>query len=191
MLFDYCPAGLEIAGTIRIKSTGLMVAVGSGRPETAEFVEKLLDVLTPSDLEMTDKDGRTALGIAAMVGNMKAAELLVLKNPNLPNISSGYAAGFPIHCAAEYGHKKLLLYLLKVTTNKAYLNPFGRYGYGKKLLSDILKAEFYDVAVFLMIKHEGVSQWGATNGLNLLAENPSAFSYGREATFLNWFIEKC
>ncbi|KAL9688385.1 hypothetical protein QQ045_032806 [Rhodiola kirilowii] len=174
----------------RKSETALMVAVGNGS-KTAKFVEKLLNISTPSDLEMTDKDGRTALGIAAMVGNMEAAKLLVQKNPSLPNISSGCAAGFPIHCAAEYGHKNLLLYLLDVTTTRAYLNPFGRYCYGKKLISDALKAEFYDVATKLMEYHVGDLTWGVIKGLNLLAENPSAFSYGREANFLKWFVEKC
>ncbi|KAL9689133.1 hypothetical protein QQ045_033565 [Rhodiola kirilowii] len=188
-LYDW-RGGLERASRKGILSDALMVAVGSG-PKTAKFVKELVNILTPPDLEMTDNDGRTALGIAAMVGNLKAAKLLVQKNPSLPNISSGCAAGFPIHYAAEYGHKKLLLFLLEVTTTKAYLNPFGRYGYGKKLLSDILKAEFYDVALILMARHERVQVWGAINGINLLAENPSAFSYGREANFPKWFVKKC
>ncbi|KAL9688062.1 hypothetical protein QQ045_032475 [Rhodiola kirilowii] len=180
---------LKTAKIRRDSETALHVAVGCG-PRTIKFVEELLNILTPSDLELTNMDGHTALGIAAKVGNLEAAKLLVLKNPNLPNISSEGYTGFPIHCAAEYGHKKLLLYLLEVTTNKAYLNP-DDHDYGKKFFYDIMKVEFYDVARLVIERDRSVSIWGASKGLNLLAENPSSFSFGRDTKFLKRFVEKC
>ncbi|CAM8914850.1 unnamed protein product [Rhodiola kirilowii] len=181
---------LKTAKIRRDSETALHVAVGCG-PITIKFVEEFLNILTTSDLELTNMDGHTALGIAAKVGNLEAARLLVLKNPNLPNISSEGYTGFPIHCAAEYGHKKLLLFLLEVTTNKAYLIPGDHKYDGKKFFYDIMKAEFYDVALSVIKRDRNVSIWGASKGLNLLAESPSSFSFGRDTKFLKRFVEKC
>ncbi|XP_022752204.1 uncharacterized protein LOC111300879 [Durio zibethinus] len=62
--------------------TALHLAVGTGRSN--HFVQKTLDCMQPSDLALQDDNGETALTIAATVGNLEAAKLLVNKNPDLP-----------------------------------------------------------------------------------------------------------
>ncbi|XP_021727660.1 uncharacterized protein LOC110694800 [Chenopodium quinoa] len=55
--------------------TALHIAVGTGKD--LEFVEKLIRRMSPEDLALTDQNGETALSVAAVVGNIRAAKLLV------------------------------------------------------------------------------------------------------------------
>lgn len=118
--------------------TALHIAVSTGK--NLDFVEKLVRRMSPEELALTDQNGETALSMAAIVGNTEAAELLVSKNPDLPNIAS--KSGFPLHWAAQYGQKPMLLYLLDITRKDMDPSPFSGES-GVKLLISIITAEFY------------------------------------------------
>uniref|UniRef100_A0A803KWQ4 PGG domain-containing protein n=1 Tax=Chenopodium quinoa TaxID=63459 RepID=A0A803KWQ4_CHEQI len=109
---DEDPEALMAKITIE-SETALHIAVGTGKH--LEFVEKLIRRMSPEDLALTDQNGDTPLSVAAAVGNDQAAKLLVSKNPELPNISG--KSGLPLHRAAQYGHEKMISYLLEVTRN--------------------------------------------------------------------------
>lgn len=128
--------------------TALHVAVGSGQ-ETTHFVNELLQLLLPIDLEVTTGDGCTPLGIAAKVGNLEAAKMLVAKNPRLIYIPDGHGS-LPIHIAAEYGQKEMLFYMLQVTKKGQYPDPYDPEGRGPELLRYIIKAEFYGIFPYFL-----------------------------------------
>ncbi|CBI39909.3 unnamed protein product, partial [Vitis vinifera] len=65
----------------------LHIAVELGEARMG-FVEKLVEFVPREALALRDSDGATALFKAARAGNIKAAKLLVNKNPSLPNICS-------------------------------------------------------------------------------------------------------
>ncbi|MBA0702653.1 hypothetical protein Goari_022900 [Gossypium aridum] len=90
----------------------LHVTVGARKAN--EFVEKLVERMSLEEVAMVNGSGATTLSIAAAIGNTDAVKLLVCKNPDLPNIL-GMDGGFPIHRAAQFGHRETLLYLLQVT----------------------------------------------------------------------------
>lgn len=119
--------------------TALHIAVGTGK-DRLELVKKLIRRMSPEDLALTDQNGETALTVAAVVGNIEAAKLLVNNNPDLPNISG--KSGLPIHRAAEYGQEAMILYLLDVTRPDIESSPFAGES-GGKLLIHIITAEFF------------------------------------------------
>ncbi|XP_010694923.1 ankyrin repeat-containing protein NPR4 isoform X4 [Beta vulgaris subsp. vulgaris] len=145
--------------------TALHIAVSTGK--NLDFVEKLVRRMSPEELALTDQNGETALSMAAIVGNTEAAELLVSKNPDLPNIAS--KSGFPLHWAAQYGQKPMLLYLLDITRKDMDPSPFSGES-GVKLLISIITAEFYDLATMELN--------GLGSPLSVLAEKPNAFPSG-------------
>ena len=118
--------------------TALHIAVGTG--ENIDFVEKLIRRMSPEDLALIDQNGETALTVAAVVGNVKAAKLLVNKNPDLPNISG--KQGLPVLRAANYGQEEMVKYLLAVTRGDIEPSPFAGES-GAELLIAISTAEFF------------------------------------------------
>lgn len=125
--------------------TALHVAVGSGA-KTELFVTELLQLLLPANLELKTSDGCTPLGIAAKVGNLGAAKLLVAKHPRLIYIPDADGS-LPIHIAAKYGQKEMLIYMLRVTKEDQYPDPYDPEGRGPELLRYIIEAEFYGIYV--------------------------------------------
>ncbi|EOY30271.1 Ankyrin repeat-containing-like protein [Theobroma cacao] len=117
----------------------LHVAVGTGKAN--DFVTKLVKGMSPEDLEIANQSKVTALTIAAAIGNTDAAKLLVSINPNLPHIQDG-DEGFPVHRAAQSGHKETLVYLLKVTRDDVQPSPFENNS-GVWLLRQIIFVGFY------------------------------------------------
>ncbi|XP_076927860.1 uncharacterized protein LOC143591563 [Bidens hawaiensis] len=91
--------------------TVLHVAVGTGTANGNHFVSELLKKMSTDAIVLCDDKGETALSIAAEIGNLKAAEMMIGRNSNLPYIcgEDGY---FPIHRAAQYVQKKMVEYLL-------------------------------------------------------------------------------
>ncbi|KAI7988534.1 putative receptor-like protein kinase [Camellia lanceoleosa] len=78
------------------------------------FVRKLVELMQPEALALTDYFGNTALHATAVLGNIIEAELIVNKNPDLLNIWN--KDGFlPLHLAAMHGKRKMTLFLLSVT----------------------------------------------------------------------------
>ncbi|KAF5938444.1 hypothetical protein HYC85_022703 [Camellia sinensis] len=90
--------------------TALMVGIMSG--QKIEFITDQVE-FGRVDLRRVNKEGNTALHEAAIVGHLKAAELLVGRNRSLLYIRNldGY---LPLHLAAAYGQREILFYFLRV-----------------------------------------------------------------------------
>ncbi|XP_057248732.1 ankyrin repeat-containing protein NPR4 isoform X1 [Beta vulgaris subsp. vulgaris] len=169
--------------------TALHIAVSTGK--NLDFVEKLVRRMSPEELALTDQNGETALSMAAIVGNTEAAELLVSKNPDLPNIAS--KSGFPLHWAAQYGQKPMLLYLLDITRKDMDPSPFSGES-GVKLLISIITAEFYDIALKLVNLYPDLATMelnGLGSPLSVLAEKPNAFPSGCHWKFWPQVLNPC
>ena len=77
------------------------------------FVKNLVNVMSSDDLKAVNTVGNTALTYAAAAGNVKIAEMMVEKNPELPNLGRGVK---PLSMAAFLGHSEMVQYLYPVTT---------------------------------------------------------------------------
>ncbi|XP_059591425.1 uncharacterized protein LOC100248044 isoform X3 [Vitis vinifera] len=128
----------------------LHIAVELGEARMG-FVEKLVEFVPREALALRDSDGATALFKAARAGNIKAAKLLVNKNPSLPNICS-HSNLAPLHSAVRYGHKELTLYLFSVTRDDVDPYPFSN-SPGIELLRRALMVGFHDVALYLVKRY--------------------------------------
>ena len=118
----------------------LHIAVELGEASMG-FVEKLVEFMPSDKLDLRDSDDATALFNAVRAGNIKAAQLLVNKKSDLPNIcNSGKLV--PLHSALRHGHKELTLYLLSVTRDDVDPYPFSN-SPGIELLRRALMVGFH------------------------------------------------
>ncbi|CAK9138516.1 unnamed protein product [Ilex paraguariensis] len=90
--------------------TALHVAAGTGK--AIHFLEELLKLGNVSDLRLLNGNGDTALSVAAMVGNTPAAKLFMKRDPQWALIVNKDGR-LPITEAARFGHKKMILLLLR------------------------------------------------------------------------------
>ncbi|XP_058216517.1 uncharacterized protein LOC131327398 isoform X2 [Rhododendron vialii] len=127
--------------------TALHIAVGTGE-RAIHFMEKLVELMPVEALTLRDSVGYTALHVAAVVGNMRAAVVLVQKNPDLLYIH-GYLDLLPLHCAALYACKDTLLFLLTVTKDDHVSRPFSNKNV-VRLVNLAISSGFYDVALNLV-----------------------------------------
>lgn len=91
--------------------TALHIAAGAKR---TTFVEELVKWMTSNDLELKNDVGNTALHFAAVSGIKKIAEVMVDKNPTLPQIR-GIKDLTPLHMATLLGHREIVWYLYDKT----------------------------------------------------------------------------
>nr|CAN68876.1 hypothetical protein VITISV_001418 [Vitis vinifera] len=181
----------------------LHIAVDLGEASMG-FVEKLVEFMPSEALSLQDSDGATALFTAAMAGNIKAAKLLVDKNPSLPNICS-YGNLVPLHSALKYGHKELTSYLLSVTRDDVYPSPFADKP-GFELLRRALMVGFNDVALHLVERYPDLATCHfnyahydddaddsdeALTPLTVLAKRPWAFRSGSRFNLWQFIIFHC
>ncbi|KAI8018559.1 Calcium-binding protein KRP1 [Camellia lanceoleosa] len=113
------------------EETALHVAIRSGR--SIEFVEKLVDLMPPEALALRTFSNMTALHLAALYGNTKAAVILVEKHPTSLYIRYNKDQ-IPLHYAANNGHKDTFLYLLSVAKEDDPVSKPFPYPSGAKLL---------------------------------------------------------
>ncbi|KAI3701569.1 hypothetical protein L6452_26750 [Arctium lappa] len=103
-------------------NTMLHLAVETGQND---FVKQLLDFIKDGkDIEKKNSDGRTALHIAAIVGNKYAAELLVNRRKELVGIAD-YKAIVPLSSAYYNMKLETFAYLLDVTEIKEQSHSLG------------------------------------------------------------------
>ncbi|KAK2977132.1 LOW QUALITY PROTEIN: hypothetical protein RJ640_005782 [Escallonia rubra] len=176
----------ETASTMIEKEPDAVRAIITGFEETAlivavrlkernAFVKNLLEKMLLRDVALAEKTGSTALHIAALVGNIEAAEMLVGKDPKLPNVGDINKA-LPIHRAALYGRREMVLYLFTVTKEDSELKPFEGES-GGTLLRALISSGLYDVALFLLQRYPKLA-CEDPSPLDSIAAKPSAFPSG-------------
>eukprot|EP00261_Vitis_vinifera_P016049 XP_010644720.2 PREDICTED: uncharacterized protein LOC100248044 [Vitis vinifera] len=181
----------------------LHIAVELGEARMG-FVEKLVEFVPREALALRDSDGATALFKAARAGNIKAAKLLVNKNPSLPNICS-HSNLAPLHSAVRYGHKELTLYLFSVTRDDVDPYPFSN-SPGIELLRRALMVGFHDVALYLVKRYPDLATCNFGDAkdsdddiysdddkapLTVLAKRPWAFRSGSHFNLWQLIIYHC
>lgn len=92
-------------------ATLLHIAVGANR---VHFVEELLKLMQPEELELQDHKGNTAFCFAAAVGNVQIAEMMERINASLPTIRGGGGLT-PLHLAVLQGRKEMAWHLFPKT----------------------------------------------------------------------------
>ncbi|KAH9667227.1 ANK REP REGION domain-containing protein [Citrus sinensis] len=166
--------------------------------EAHRLLDEFLDMISPLDLEETDTSGGTPLTSAAIVGNTKAAKILVKYNKNLPNMRNRIGQ-CPIHCAARSGHRETVEYLLSVTgveeedSHEKYSNPFAG-ECGLKLLEILIEFNFLDIACNLLKQYPKLARDKDHHRriiLQKLAKKPKGFASGSRPGYWNRFIYHC
>ncbi|KAM7257219.1 hypothetical protein ACFE04_012960 [Oxalis oulophora] len=130
--------------------------------------------MTHAQLSLQNSDGDTALSIAAIVGNLRAAKEIVQKHESL-TITANNAERIPLLEAARHGHKDMILYLL----------PYGQSllasdrKTGVLFINFLINANFFDIALDSVLKSNPslatVELHGDKSLLSVMANNPSLF----------------
>ncbi|KAH7847309.1 hypothetical protein Vadar_024525 [Vaccinium darrowii] len=167
--------------------TALIVAVK--RVGGKNFVEKLVQKMSPNDLAICDNGGRTALHMAAGFGNIEVAKLLVGKNRALPDMET-HSEETALFYAAERGDRKMVEWLMEVTDpNKVLL---GEQGF--KNLYQLTHSQLYDIALKLLKCNPWLAYGKQEeedlkfHALATLGGTPSSFKSGNNFNFLQEFI---
>ncbi|KAK3038022.1 hypothetical protein RJ639_029973 [Escallonia herrerae] len=168
------------------EETALIVAVRSKKRNA--FVKNLLEKMLLPDVALAEKAGSTALHIAALVGNIEAAEMLVGKDPKLPNVGDINKA-LPIHRAALYGRREMVRYLFTVTKEDSEQKPFEGES-GGTLLRALISSGLYEVALFLLQRYPKLA-WEDPSPLDSIAAKPSAFPSGTRFNHWQKLIYSC
>ncbi|OWM73214.1 uncharacterized protein LOC116202375 isoform X1 [Punica granatum] len=135
------------AKTARISlgpETALLLAISMGR---TQFIKKLVQRLSPEDLEMTDSNGQTALHFAAMYGSLDVVKTLIDRHRTLTQIIN--AEGFTaLHTAAIFNRKEVTQYLTLKTTDDHPGCPFTGPKAGS-LIQALVWSGSYDICIRL------------------------------------------
>ncbi|GKU92685.1 hypothetical protein SLEP1_g6384 [Rubroshorea leprosula] len=175
------PGALNVRIT---KGWDTVLHVAAGAKHTG-FVEEVIKMLSPVDLELRNNDHNTVLCIAAASGITKIAELMVNKNKYLPGMR-GNKGVTPLYIAALFGHRDMVWYLYKLTadddlTQEDYIG----------LLIAAISTDLFDVALCVIQRHPELAIIRDQNGdtaLHVLARKPLAFTGKRELGIWGKFI---
>jgi len=96
------------------KEWGTLLHVVAGTDQV-HFVDLLVKLLNPDDLELKNFNGNTAFCYAAASGNLQIASLMIKKNAGLPKIRGGEGAT-PFYMAALQGKDDMARHLYDLTT---------------------------------------------------------------------------
>ncbi|KAK1355208.1 PGG domain-containing protein [Heracleum sosnowskyi] len=145
------------------------------------FVEELVNLMQPEDLELQNKNWNTALCLAAAAGTVKIAEIMIKKNPKLLK-TRGNNHMSPLMMAALFGRKDMVSYLYSKTNNM--IDEDWTVKDRVMLLHACMSADLYDVALKLLHHHKKeLAVATDKNALHVLARNPSVFARTRRHVF--------
>ncbi|XP_074351049.1 uncharacterized protein LOC141690247 isoform X2 [Apium graveolens] len=102
----------EAAKEIKNHETALHIASST---KHVYFVEKLVNLMKPEDLELQNKNFNTVLCLAAAAGTVKIAEILVAKNSSVQMKREKNM--LPVLVAAWFGQKNMVSFLYSLTDN--------------------------------------------------------------------------
>ncbi|KAJ9709539.1 hypothetical protein PVL29_001155 [Vitis rotundifolia] len=180
-IFDLFPTAVRLTITPGGDTT-LHIATAA---KHVHFVEEMVKMMEPEDLELQNKYLNTAFWFAAAAGIVGIAKAMLRKNEILPMIRD-YDKMTPLHVAALLGHSEMVWYLYNKTDHEQ-LNVCD----WVKLLNACISTDLYDVAWDISCHHPTLAVERDGNGetaLHLLARKPSAFSGGDQIHIWNTFI---
>ncbi|KAI3862499.1 hypothetical protein MKX03_011587 [Papaver bracteatum] len=174
-------------GVTRWSHTVLHVAIFDKRG--MKLIEEIVNLMSPELLEY--KAGVydfTALHYAAQYGNFEAIVLLVNKNPTLPLLRDN--RGFtPLDIALQnvsIYQKEVVEYLYSITKDVVDPSPFSG-EYGASTLCELIEANFYDIALCLVMKFPELAMTKSNRfdmcGLEVMVRRPFAFQSGTKLTW--------
>ncbi|KAM0041977.1 putative ankyrin repeat-containing domain, PGG domain, ankyrin repeat-containing domain superfamily [Helianthus debilis subsp. tardiflorus] len=109
-----------------------------------EFVINLVKLMEKKDLELQNRSYDTALNLAAMAGNEKAARIMVEKHPTLMDIP-GKRGEMPLYMAALYGKPAMVRYLYGIS--KKMSGDYWSHESRGWVLQRCVEAGIFDVAL--------------------------------------------
>ncbi|XP_031254336.1 uncharacterized protein LOC116112325 [Pistacia vera] len=177
--------------------TALHVAVGIGTCKANDIVKYLLDQMPIDDdlLVKKNKEGNTILSVAAIVGNVRAAFMILMKNKHKTLIQdSNNSKRIPLIEAARHGQKKMIEFLLPFSNS--YFDYADLTGFsddsGVSFLNSLIIAGFYGLALKVLQIHGNLATKQLPTGefvLSTIAGKPSAFRSGQQTKrkFLQFF----
>ncbi|KAL3523053.1 hypothetical protein ACH5RR_015887 [Cinchona calisaya] len=148
----------------------LHIAAGA---KQIKFVEELVESMDPPELAIQNKFGNTGLCFAAASGITRIAEVMVMKNSNLPMVR-GSKGATPLHMAALLGFRDMVWYLYSVTDHRCLTKE----DYVSLIIATI-STEVYDIALDIIQHKPELAIERDPNGetaLHVLARKPAAFS---------------
>ncbi|XP_061343025.1 ankyrin repeat-containing protein ITN1-like [Gastrolobium bilobum] len=167
--------------------TVLHVAVIAGH---VKIVDKLVKLGKDKLVEMKDKEGYTALALAAhYTGNTKIAKCMVEKEGGVREdllAMENKHREIPVLLAAANGHKEMTRYLYSKTPREVLDGEDSRNRL--LLLSRCITADIFDVALRLLQRYPQLARESLLSdecsALHALANMPSAFPSGRHRSEL-------
>ncbi|XP_052198334.1 uncharacterized protein LOC127805624 [Diospyros lotus] len=171
----------------------LHVAI-QARKNAVHAVKNLVEEEMPIEaLEHKIFYGQTALSFASIVGNKRAAVILVQKHPRLLYIRNQHTF-LPVHVAAQYNHKDTFEYFLSVSEDEqGGVGPFAGKS-GVHLVRQVIFSEYYDEALKLIDRYPELAKLQLPNGdsvLSAIALMESAFPSGSHLSFWENAIYSC
>ncbi|KAL2604094.1 hypothetical protein AAZV13_09G050000 [Glycine max] len=153
------------------KEWGTLLHVVAGTDQV-HFVDLLVKLLNPDDLELKNFNGNTAFCYAAASGNLQIASLMIKKNAGLPKIRGGEGAT-PFYMAALQGKDDMARHLYDLTTGILEEDEW------TTLFFLCIKNGLYDIALKMLQEHSMLALERDENNdtaLHLLARMPSGFT---------------
>ncbi|KAM7261960.1 hypothetical protein ACFE04_021037 [Oxalis oulophora] len=150
------------------------ITVSAGNDANHHVMEYLVMEMTHAQLSLQNSDGDTALSVAAIVGNLRAAKEIVQKHESLTGTANN-AERVPLLEAARHGHKDMVLYLLPYGQTLLALDKKA----GVLFINFLITACFFDIALDSVLTSNPslatVELHGDKSLLSVMANNPSLF----------------
>ncbi|KAJ0017175.1 hypothetical protein Pint_11952 [Pistacia integerrima] len=145
-LCDKDENALEARITVNL-DTALHVAVGTGKAN--HIVEYLLNKMSMDQVSLKNKEGNTVLSVAAIVSNVRAASMILIKDKDQSLIHNlNNSKRIPLVEATRHGQKEMVNYLLQISMKDFDYNSATRFTSGVLFAKYLIIAEFYGELIF-------------------------------------------
>ncbi|KAJ0747871.1 putative ankyrin repeat-containing domain-containing protein [Helianthus annuus] len=178
-ILDEKPDLIHFAITGNYETLLHVVASAESTKAVEEFVLNLVNMMDKNDLKLQNKNYDTALSLAAAVGNVKTAKIMVNKNPALPEIPSCHET-MPLYLAALFAKPEMVRYLYGISKKMSgdyWSNDNRGWVLHKCVEAEIFGNHYHDVALNIVndCPRLTIKKGLVTDVLLALAHKPHAF----------------
>ncbi|KAJ0017059.1 hypothetical protein Pint_11857 [Pistacia integerrima] len=149
--------------------------------------------MSRDQLVVENAEGNTVLSVAAIVGNVQGANMILMKEELVHLVGVRNKSGWiPLIEAAQHGQKEMIKYLLPFCGSYLKLASVTDWEDDKSgvfFVNLLITAGFYDLALDVLEKYKSFATmelYGGDSPLSRIAAKPSAFSSGRRKELKVW-----